>query len=330
MADRPVSLKDVAERAGVSTTTVSHVINQTRFVKPETISKVEKAIEELNYIHNSVARALRSKKSNVIGVMINGFNNHFFLDILRGIEDVLTKNGYNMILGNAGGKMQNQSQQLNIFGSWCVDGIITYGQGYLSMKGKYHAVGCPIVCLESPGNESTDNVLTDERKVTKHAVIELIKSGHRKIACITGTVEAYTSMERLAGYKEALEEEGIPLQNNLIRCGDSIVEGGYQKTLELLKETDATAIFVGNNLMTLGCIKALTERKIAIPSQMAVIGYDDDTWREVVATPISSIKQPLYEMGAEAAALLIKRIKEPDTPYQNIVIQPELIIRSSY
>lgn len=330
MTDKPVSLNDVAMKAGVSTTTVSHVINKTRFVKPETIEKVEQAIKELNYVHNLAARTLRSKKSKIIGIMINGFSNYFFLNILQGIEDVLKENGYQMILGNAGGKMQDQAQQLDIFGSWCVDGIITYGQGYNSMPDKYQSIHCPVICIESPGDKNTDNVLTDEKNITREAIEELILAGHVNIACITGVENAYTTKERLEGYKIALDKANIPIIERFIRCGDSTMKGGYQKTLELIEEKEVTAIFVGNNLMTLGCVKALTEHKIAIPTEIAVIGYDDDAWREVVATPISSIRQPLYEMGTKAAKLLLKRLDKPDTKHQEIIIRPKLIKRDSY
>ena len=150
MSNRPVNLKDVAAKAGVSITTVSHVINKTRFVKPETAAAVENAIKELNYVHNLAARTLRSKKSEIIGVMINGFENPYFLEILQGIEHILSEKGYQMILGNTGRSMDAQEKQLDIFNSWCVDGIITYGQGYQNLFQKYDSLNCPVVCIESP------------------------------------------------------------------------------------------------------------------------------------------------------------------------------------
>ena len=150
MSNRTVNLKDVAAKAGVSITTVSHVINKTRFVKPETTAAVESAIKELNYVHNLAAKTLRSKKSGIIGVMITGFGNPYFLEILQGIEHILSEKGYQMILGNIGSSMGAQEKQLDIFNSWCVDGIITYGQGYQNLSQKYDSLNCPVVCIESP------------------------------------------------------------------------------------------------------------------------------------------------------------------------------------
>ena len=158
MSNRTVNLKDVAAKAGVSITTVSHVINKTRFVKPETTAAVESAIKELNYVHNLAAKTLRSKKSGIIGVMITGFGNPYFLEILQGIEHILSEKGYQMILGNIGSSMGAQEKQMDIFNSWCVDGMITYGQGYQNLSQKYDSLNCPVVCIESPGGDQTDRL----------------------------------------------------------------------------------------------------------------------------------------------------------------------------
>lgn len=180
MSNRTVNLKDVAAKAGVSITTVSHVINKTRFVKPETTAAVESAIKELNYVHNLVAKTLRSKKSGIIGVMITGFGNPYFLEILQGIEHILSEKGYQMILGNIGSSMGAQEKQLDIFNSWCVDGIITYGQGCQNLSQKYDSLNCPVVCIESPGGDQTDNVIIDDCALIKEAITDMIQCGPSK------------------------------------------------------------------------------------------------------------------------------------------------------
>ncbi len=146
MSNRTVNLKDVAAKAGVSITTVSHVINKTRFVKPETTAAVESAIKELNYVHNLAAKTLRSKNPESLSYDYWIWK-PYFLEILQGIEHILSEKGYQMILGNIGSSMGAQEKQLDIFNSWCVDGIITYGQGYQNLSQKYDSLNCPVVAL---------------------------------------------------------------------------------------------------------------------------------------------------------------------------------------
>lgn len=326
MSNRTVNLKDVAAKAGVSITTVSHVINKTRFVKPETTAAVESAIKELNYVHNLAAKTLRSKKSGIIGVMITGFGNPYFLEILQGIEHILSEKGYQMILGNIGSSMGAQEKQLDIFNSWCVDGIITYGQGYQNLSQKYDSLNCPVVCIESPGGDQTDNVIIDDCALIKEAITDMIQCGHQKIGCIYGVSDAYTSIQRTNGYKEGL----IKVDETIIRCGQSTLEGGYRETNWLLENAELDAIFVENNLMTLGCVKALSERGVEIPNQIALLGYDDDDWRDTVVIPISSIQPPRYEMGEKATQLLLQKINYPKRRSITIKLSPELIKRKSY
>lgn len=330
MSDKAVSLKQVAERAGVSISTVSHVINKTRFVKPETTAAVEQAIKELNYVHNLAARTLRSKKSNIIGVMVSGLGNPYFLEILRGIESVLHRLGYQMILGNTGNSTQEEAKQIELFSSWCVDGIITYGHNYNALSEKYDSVNCPVVCIETPAKRGIDSVLVEERSVVCEAIKDMVDCGYRKIGCIIGEKDFYTSIERKAGYLEALEEKGIAGKDSWIRYGDSTIEGGYREMLYLLEQEDVDAVFAANNLMTLGCVKALSERRIRIPEQVGILGYDDDDWREAFPVTVSSIRPPLFEMGERAARLLLRRIHQPEKSFEVYRISPELIKRESY
>ena len=224
MSNRTVNLKDVAAKAGVSITTVSHVINKTRFVKPETTAAVESAIKELNYVHNLAAKTLRSKKSGIIGVMITGYGNPYFLEILQGIEHILSEKGYQMILGNIGSSMGAQEKQLDIFNSWCVDGIITYGQGYQNLSQKYDSLNCPVVCIESPGGDQTDNVIIDDCALIKEAITDMIQCGHQKIGCIYGVSDAYTSIQRTNGYKEGLLANKIKVDEKIKTLSKSIID----------------------------------------------------------------------------------------------------------
>lgn len=158
----------------------------------------------------------------------------------------------------------------------------------------------------------------------------MIKSGYREIGCIYGIADAGTTIERIEGYKEALRDNKITVREEYIRCGESTLAGGYRETNWFLDNTGLEALFVGNNMMTLGCTKALSERKIDIPSRLALLGYDDDPWRDTAQVPISSIRPPLYEMGKKATQLLLRRINNPEKKYEVIKLFPELIKRKSY
>ena len=226
--------------------------------------------------------------------------------------------------------MDAQEKQLDIFNSWCVDGIITYGQGYQNLFQKYDSLNCPVVCIESPGGNQTDNVIIDDCALIREAITDMIQCGHRKIGCIYGVSDAYTTIQRTNGYKEGLLVNKIKADDTIIRCGESTLEGGYRETNWLLENTEIDAIFVENNLMTLGCVKALFERGVEIPDQIALLGYDDDDWRDTLVIPISSIHPPRYEMGEKATRLLLQRINYPKRKPITIKLSPELIKRKSY
>lgn len=243
MAVKPVTLKDVAQKAGVSITTVSHVINKTRYVSPSATELVEEAIKELNYVHNLAARTLKKRKSNVIGIMMSGMSNPYFLEILQGIESVLKEKGYLMILGNAGDQLTDQEKQINVFSSWGVDGIITYGQGYQMIREKYDMSNCPIVCIETLGGDAVDSVIMDARQVVYESITDMIKSGYREIGCIYGIADAVTTIERIEGYKEALRDNKITVREEYIRCGESTLAGGYRETNWFLDNTGLKALF---------------------------------------------------------------------------------------
>ena len=164
----------------------------------------------------------------------------------------------------------------------------------------------------------------------KEAITDMIQCGHQKIGCIYGVSDAYTSIQRTNGYKEGLLANKIKVDETIIRCGQSTLEGGYRETNWLLENAELDAIFVENNLMTLGCVKALSERGVEIPNQIALLGYDDDDWRDTVVIPISSIQPPRYEMGEKATQLLLQKINYPKRRSITIKLSPELIKRKSY
>lgn len=332
------SIKDVAKLAKVSTATVSHVINGTRYVSDETKRRVYEAMDALSYRPNSVARSLRSKKSNIIGLLVpiqpEDTSNFFFMSVAQGIQHVLMENGYHLIFGNSKEDLKTEIEQIKVFDSKQIDGLIiapTFDDHrYLkdSLTGNY-----PVVFIDrKPKNYNGDCVLADGAKGTDEAISYLIQKGHRNIGFITGTLGITSSDSRLEGYRNALTRHGINVDESLIKVEEtshSSFESGYNLAKELVSTGRISALFVANNVMTMGALHYLQEREIRIPEDIALIGFDDYEWARITRPALSMVKQPSYELGEEAAKLLLKRIKEPAKKPIEILLPTSLVIRDS-
>ncbi|WP_233531221.1 LacI family DNA-binding transcriptional regulator [Paenibacillus alkalitolerans] len=332
------SIKDVAKKANVSTATVSHVINNTRFVAEETKARVFQAMKELNYRPNSVARSLRSRRSNIIGLLVpimpHDTSNFFFMSVAQGIEEVLKESGYNLILSNSREDITTEQDQIRVFNSQLIDGLImapTFeDHSYLHevIDGDY-----PVVFIDrKPKDFQGDCVLTDGEKGTYDAVVHLIRSGHRRIGFITGSLGLTTSDERLAGYKKALSDHGIQIDENFIKVAASSYssfESGYILAENLVTEQRTTALFVANNVMTMGALHYLQQKKIRIPGEISIIGFDDYEWAKITQPPLSMVQQPSFELGKTAANMLLKRIEQPGIHHGEIRLPTKVVLRDS-
>lgn len=325
------SIKDVAETAGVSTATVSHVINGTRFVSEETRAKVLKAMNQLNYHPNLVARSLRSQKSNIIGLLLPNISNFYFTSIALGIENVLRKNGYNLILSNSNENLENEKEQVKVFNAQLIDGmIIASTAGEHSYLYKDLTCNYPVVFIDrKPKNYKADYVVLDNVKSTYDAISILIEKGHKRVGIITGFNRSSTTEERIKGYKKAFADHGMDIDDSLIRMGDFTFESGYQIASELVEHSKASALFVVNSIMTIGSLIYLNEKGIKIPEQIAIVGCDDHKWSRVTNPPLSVVAQPAYELGETAASLLLQRISQPDMDYKEYRLASKIILRNS-
>ncbi len=324
------SIKDVAIKSGVSVATVSHVINNTRFVADSTREKILAAMEELKYVPNSMARSLRTNKTKTVALLIPDISNFFFTEVAEAIESVLSEKGYSLFLCNTGENISLEKKQMMLMSSQLVSGIIIAPTSRdFDYRSMYADVNYPMVFIDRKTNKlQADVVAVDGRTATYNAVSNLISKGHKRIGYVAGRDGLSTTDERLLGYLEAIEQNGIPIDEKLIKRGDSKNGSGYQLTEELLK-TDATAIFVSNNLMAVGAIKCLSNEKISIPERMAIIGFDDYNWSTITNPPLSTIKQPVAKLGAMAAELVLKRIENPEGPYIEYNLPAEFILRKS-
>jgi LacI family transcriptional regulator len=327
------TIADVARDAGVSTTTVSHALNGTRVVAAETRQRILEAVERLQYEVNSVAQSLKRNRSQAIGLLITDIGNPFFTALVRGIEDVANQAGYSVILCNTDEDSEKELTYLRMLTRKRVDGIVMAPTGSPSpFIDTMAASGFPLVCIDraSPG-PPCDCVLVDNVEGARIATDHLIRLGHRRIGIISGLARVGTSSERLAGYRRALTDAGIAIEPTLVREGNSRLDGGYRWMLDLLDTpSPPTALFVTNNLMTLGALGALATRGVRVPDDLALIGFDDFEWATVLRPRLTAVAQPTYEIGETAARLVLERISGAAVgPPRRVVLRTRLIVRET-
>lgn len=328
------SLNEVARRAGVSIATVSRVINNSSRVNPETRMKVQQVIKELKYQPNRVAKRLRNKNAsgNLLGVLIPDIQNPFYVEVLRGIEDVAFQHKYVLIMCNFSQDEMKERRYLDILQSESIDGLIAAPTDEYDLK-VINLVrnGLPIVCVDRGlSGVDVDVVLVDNQEGAFSAVDHLAKKGHKRIAFISGMPAIPSSRKRKLGYIEALETNGLAFSEELIRYGDSKMESGTVLCKELMSlPNPPDAIFTGNNLITLGALEAINEMGLRIPNDVAVVGFDDMFWANSLNPPLTAVRQPAYEIGKRAAEQLISRINDSTRPTMNMVMKTELIVRKS-
>ena len=328
------SLKEVANLAGVSIATVSRVLNADEVVKYETKVKVMNAIKKLKYSPNRVAQRLRSTKkhSRIIGLLIPDIQNPFYVDVIRGIEDYAYKNNSVVIIGNFSQDEKREKLYIDILKSESVDGFIVAPS---NEKDKYIKdllnEEFPIVCIDRGLKDvEVDLVKVDNQVGVFKAVAHLIKLGHKRIGYIGGNKLIPTSIERLAGYKQAMEHANIDIDPSIILSEQSDYESGVKLAATLLDlSKPPSAIFTGNNLLTLGALETINKRCLKIPGQIAIVGFDDVYWANSLNPPLTAVRQPGFEIGKRSCELLIQRINNPERSVASIILKTELMVRSS-
>lgn len=330
-----VNIKDVAKKSGVSTATVSHVINGTRFVSDVTKQKVQKAMVVLNYHPNLIARSLRCKKSKTIGLIVptvnEGAPDFFYMSVAQGIQHYIKKQGYHLIFSNYNNEC-DEEEQIQVFNTKCIDGLILAPTNDLREKVRNHTLfgDYPIVYVDRKmRNQPGDTILIDNQEGVFEAIQHMIHKGHTRIGFISAERGENTSDEHFQGYLKALSKYGISIDSNLIKSGPSNFETGVQLTRELLESQKVTALFIANNTLTMGAIHYLQHKNIDIPNDLAVIGYDDYEWTKVTTPFLSVIKQPAFEVGEKAAEILLSKINKQNSDYHDYRLKPYFISRES-
>lgn len=331
---KSITMNDVAQAAGVSTTTVSHVINKTRKVEEATIAKVLHVMEDLGYRPNILARSLRRGETNTIGMIVPDVSNQFFADISRHIENFSYTQDYSVILCNSDNDMEKQASYVNTLLAKQVDGVIFISAGEPSEDlSKLVVRGIPVVVVDREvALEYADVVLLDNEAAGYQATNHLIRLGHKRIACITGPNDLTPSMLRVEGYKKALSEARILIKPSYILAGDFLFKGGENAMSNLLElDPRPSAVFVLNDMMAIGAITAIRKAGLNVPHDLSVIGFDDIEMAAAVTPALTTIAQPIEDIARISSSLLIEKIKSKiqSAENQRIVLEAELIVRES-
>ena len=325
-----VTMLDVAKRAGVSKTTVSHVINETRFVEAKTKERVLQAIAELGYLPNVAARSLTTKRTGTIGIVVSDIANLFFGEVLLGIESVLQPENYSTIVCNTNEVLEREAYYLDMLLSRQVDGIIAAAtsQRWAALA-EAEVQHTPLVSVDRTfsGSEVPYVGVNNEEGAylgTKH----LIECGHRQIGIIAGFQRLSTMRERLAGFQQALQACDIPLPEEWIVT--SHLKAGREATHQIFSlPKSPTALFINNNQLAVGVLLALNELGLHCPEDVSLVLFDDHPWAAISEPPLTVVRQPTFELGRTAARMLLKMIDGEQPGVDCITLECELIVRES-
>jgi LacI family transcriptional regulator len=327
------TMSDVAERADVSKATVSHVLNNTRFVEEATRQRVLQAIVELGYRPSAAARSLTTNRTQTIGVIVSDVSNQFFAEVLRGIEDIVRPRNYSIIFCNTSEILKRESNYLDLLLRQRVDGIIAAATSQrwdvLSEAEIQHT---PVVFVDRTF-EGLDGpyVGVDNAGGAFQGTKFLIECGHRKIGILAGFQRLSSMRERLAGFSQVLQEYDITLPEDWVIYSKLSIEGGQKAMKQLLSLPERpTAVFINNNLLSLGALLAIKENGLHCPEDIAIVGFDDHPWAAVSDPPLTVIRQPALEVGRTAAGLLLKLIEYEKPLEARVILGCELILRESH
>lgn len=325
------TIYDVAQAAGVSISTVSHVLNGTRFVREETTLKVMQAVERLNYHPSSLARALVRQETRTLALIVPDNVNPFFAELARGIETYGFDAGYNVILCNSDRSTAKEVAYLDMLIAKRVDGVIymtaeTAAERLLPLQQQQ----IPVVTFDRD-YDAVDAIMLDNQQGGFDATLHLIELGHRRIGSIAGPVAPSRSYDRVRGYQAALRKAGLPVDPALIVAGDWTYQSGLCAAQQLMAlPAPPTAIFACNDTMAIGALAALQALKVAVPTAVSVVGFDNITLSAFAQPPLTTVATPILELGQRLCQLLLDRINgQLPAAVQHFTVTGTLIIRQS-
>jgi LacI family transcriptional regulator, galactose operon repressor len=326
------TIYEVARQAHVSSATVSRVLSGAKFVSGELATRVWDAVSELEYRPNNVARNLRARATSTIGVVIPDIQNPFFTSVVRGIEDALQAEKFTLLLANSDGDPARERVCLDTLCAEEVAGLV-FVPCNAEPRAYDHLArqGVPVVAVDrSPVGLNVDLVGVTNEEGARAAVLHLARLGRQRIALIGGPPSANVAVEREHGYRQALEMAGLAHSPALVVRADFRENGGYEAMASLLALSPRPdAVFVANNLMAMGALRAARDAALRVPEDVGLIAFDDVPWGARIDPPLTVVAQPTYDLGLSAARILLDRIREPHRPVRRVALQTTLVVRRS-
>lgn len=326
------TIKDVAKEAGVAVGTVSRYLNGVELKEGNRI-KVEGAIKKLNFKINTIARCLKTNRTNTIGIVIPDFTDIYATTIVRNVEQKLYEYGYNIFVCDSWGSLDLERNKVDILVQKLVDGLIIYPcSDDVSHLSRAKDTGVPIVTIDMAVKDfECDQVLSDNVNATYKAVEWLIGNNHKRIGLINGHVHRFTSGERFKGYERAHADYSLEIDRQLVKNSGYDEKSGYESLVQLMKLTNPpTAVVACNYYTTIGIVKAINDMGIKVPDELSLIGFDDLGLSEVVKPALSVITQPMEEIGRKAAELILSRINGDYHDFPSVVrLKTGFVLRDS-
>lgn len=326
------TIGDVAVRAGVSASTAGRVLSGTGYAGHKTRQKVLAAAEELGYVPNRIARSLRQGSTKLVGLLIADVENSFYSIIAKNVESVLKEDGYHVVLCNDNDDPDEEAEYLTLLQGMGIDGLIVTPtpQSRRPLE-RLQQKGIVIVQIDRQvPSLHADAVVVDDENISTQAVSHLIDSGHTRIGMLSGPARVTTAKGRLAGYRRALEEHGIPWHPELVRSASFRRHHAIADATELIKSRPRpTALFAANNILAEACILALREQQMSVPADMSLLAFDDLPWMSLMSPALTTVRQPVADMASTAAELLLRRLRDRQSRPTTVQIQAELVMRDS-
>jgi LacI family transcriptional regulator len=328
---RAVSMAHVAQAAGVSVSTVSHVVNKTRPVAPETERAVLTAIAQTGYVPDNVVRSMRTTGTQTIGLAMSAITNPYFADVVHGLEHAASQHGYSLLLADTHDEVINELRAVSDLLSRRVEAIVLAPSAD-AHRALQHArlQGAPVVLIDRFMDAEVDQIGVENVEPTAELVDHLAAAGHRRIAMISGQPGLSTTEERIAGFRNGLRRNGLHLSAGHLVSGhsrDAEAEEAMTQLLALPKRP--SAVVVGNNRMTIGAMRALRTARVRVPDDLALVAFDDFDWADLFHPRLTVVAQPTRVLGEQAFELVRTRLADPSAPVRRVVLRPRLVHRES-
>jgi len=328
----PVTIKEVAAKAGVSTATVSRLLAGKQAAGSEVKNRVLRVVKELGYEPNHSARNLRTRQRKVFGIVIPDLENPFFTGIARGVEETLRTAGYSLLIAHSDDSPEREEREIRVLRAEGATGLLLIPS---RTEAAHYAVfdwaGLPVVAIDRlPMGWMVDSVKTANAEGARLATDHLLQLGHDRIAILNGPAHYDVAQERLAGFRQALAARGVAIPAEWVVHGDFRQESGFQATNSLLQSPQRPrAMFVANHMMALGALMAIHELGLRIPTDVAIASFDDMPWAAALNPPLTAVAQPTRDLGRTAAALLLECLQHPQRAVRQVILQPSLVVRAS-